>query len=177
MSLSPTAYVILGMLRLGKQTGYDIKQVVDNSTRFFWAASYGQIYPELKRLEEYGLVEGQSEPQGGRQRRVYELTPEGERVLTDWLRDTSDVGNEMRDAALLKLFFADALEPAEAAAIARAARERHEQIVAALGRVHQLKTEAGEMDNKMPFVVLDFGLDYHRWCVERFRQMEKELEG
>ena len=43
MELSPTAYVILGMLRLGKRTGYDMKQLVDRSTRFFWAASYGQI--------------------------------------------------------------------------------------------------------------------------------------
>src|SRR4051794_26733567 len=74
MDLSPTAYVILGMLRLGKRTGYDIKQLVDKSTRFFWAASYGQIYPELKRLEEAGLIRGEADPQGGRQRRAYELT-------------------------------------------------------------------------------------------------------
>ena len=45
--LNGTAYVILGMLGLGARTGYDIKRIVDQSTRFFWAASYGQIYPEL----------------------------------------------------------------------------------------------------------------------------------
>ena len=66
--LSPTGSVILGMLALGKQTGYDIKQFVDKSTRHFWAASYGQIYPELKRLEEQGLVRGRPEPTGGRSR-------------------------------------------------------------------------------------------------------------
>ena len=48
--------------------------MVDSSTRFFWAASYGQIYPELRRLEQAGLVEGRSEPHGGRGRTVYELT-------------------------------------------------------------------------------------------------------
>src|SRR2546427_12215177 len=63
--LTPTGRVILGMLRLGKRTGYEIKQIVDVSTRFFWAASYGQIYPELKRLEERGLVGSRSEPTGG----------------------------------------------------------------------------------------------------------------
>jgi PadR family transcriptional regulator AphA len=58
MELSPTAYVVLGMLNLGARTGYDIKGIVDRSTRFFWAASYGQIYPELNRLEHAGLVKG-----------------------------------------------------------------------------------------------------------------------
>ena len=56
MELGPTAYVILGMLALGPRSGYDIKQFADFSTRHFWATSYGQIYPELKRLTEAGLV-------------------------------------------------------------------------------------------------------------------------
>ena len=84
-SLTPTGRVILGMIALGKQTGYDIKQFVDKSTRHFWAASYGQIYPELRRLEEQGLVRGRSEPTGGRARTVYELTDAGEAALADWL--------------------------------------------------------------------------------------------
>ena len=62
-SLSPTARVILGFLFLGEETGYDIKQVTDRSTRYFWGASYGQIYPELRRLEAAGLVRSrQSSP-------------------------------------------------------------------------------------------------------------------
>ena len=69
--LSGTGYVILGMLALGVRTGYDIKAIVDRSTRFFWAASYGQIYPELRRLEEAGLVEGKSSPTGARKRKEY----------------------------------------------------------------------------------------------------------
>ena len=60
--LSPTAYVILGMVRREPRSGYEIKALVDNSTRFFWAASYGQIYPELKRLSEAGLVGAPTPP-------------------------------------------------------------------------------------------------------------------
>ena len=44
MDLSPTAYVILGMVSREARSGYEIKAAVDGSTRFFWAASYGQIY-------------------------------------------------------------------------------------------------------------------------------------
>ena len=31
----------------------EIKQLVDKATRFFWAASYGQIYPLLKQNNLY----------------------------------------------------------------------------------------------------------------------------
>jgi DNA-binding PadR family transcriptional regulator len=165
--LSPTAYVVLGMVRAGFRTGYEIKQLVDKSTRFFWAASYGQIYPELKRMEEAGLVKGTAEPQGGRQRRVYDLTAEGEAALDHWLRNTDNVAVEMRDPVLLKLFFADALDPEDAAALAAAAKERNTAIAHTL---EQLNPPAGT-----PRVVRDFGLDYHRWCAQRFAQMEQDL--
>ena len=53
---------MLGLLAGGPRSGYDIKSIVDRSTRFFWAASYGQIYPELRRLEAEGLIEGEDSP-------------------------------------------------------------------------------------------------------------------
>ena len=48
------APVILGLLSVRPMSGYDMKRFVDHSTRFFWAASYGQIYPVLRRLESDG---------------------------------------------------------------------------------------------------------------------------
>ena len=43
MRAGGVAYVILGALRAQPRTGYEIKRLVDKATRFFWAASYGQI--------------------------------------------------------------------------------------------------------------------------------------
>src|SRR5256886_13969221 len=74
VELSPTGRVILGMIAFGKRTGYEIKTFVDKTTRYFWAASYRQIYPELKRLEEQGLVRGRPDPSGGRARTAHDLT-------------------------------------------------------------------------------------------------------
>jgi PadR family transcriptional regulator AphA len=34
-------------------SGYDIRKTVQESIRFFWSESYGQIYPALKRLGGY----------------------------------------------------------------------------------------------------------------------------
>ncbi|HXZ56720.1 MAG TPA: PadR family transcriptional regulator, partial [Gaiellaceae bacterium] len=92
--------VVLGMLSLGPRSGYDIKAVVDRSTRFFWAASYGQIYPELRRLEEEGLIEGEDAPSGGRSRRVFRLTDAGRKALEDWLLGPKTT-IEYRDESLL----------------------------------------------------------------------------
>src|SRR5438128_1656186 len=119
-SLTPTARVILGMLKLGVRTGYDVKKVIDTSTRFFWGASYGQIYPELKRLRAAGLVRAKDEPRGQVKRTVYSLTAAGEKALHEWLTDTETFTFEMRDEGLLRLFFGDALSREEIVANLRA---------------------------------------------------------
>ncbi len=113
-SLSPTARVILGLLAWRPRTGYEIKQVTDQSTRFFWGASYGQIYPELRRLETDGLVESREEPRGRVPRRVFSLTTAGREALDAWLEEPEEA-YEVRDEGLLKLFFGDLMSPAAAA--------------------------------------------------------------
>ncbi len=99
-TLSPTAKIILAFLRFRPRSGYDIKQSVEVSTQFFWGASFGQIYPELRRLEEAALVEVESE--GGRGRKVYRLTTAGEQTVDDWLRGEGELF-QYRDEGLLRL--------------------------------------------------------------------------
>ena len=67
-------WAVLGLIASTPRSGYDIKRIVDRSIRHFWAASYGQIYPELKRLEEAGWIAGDDASNGGRARRVYRIT-------------------------------------------------------------------------------------------------------
>src|ERR1700742_5359611 len=97
VELSPTGRVILGMIALGKCTGYDIKAFIDKTARYFWAASYGQIYPELKRLEGQGLVRGRPEPSGGRAHTVYKLTEAGTAALQRWLESDDPPSYALRD--------------------------------------------------------------------------------
>ena len=86
MRLKPGSYLILGMLDSGISTGYAIKRAVDRSTRFFWAASLAQVYPELAALENGGYIIGTDAPRGARPRRVYRLTDKGREALQEWLR-------------------------------------------------------------------------------------------
>src|SRR6202050_3950690 len=76
--LSAPAYVVLGMVRLGARSGYEIKQMVDQSIRFFWTISQVQIYPSLGQLEQAALITGRDQPQARRRKRVYEITGAGE---------------------------------------------------------------------------------------------------
>jgi len=170
--MEPTAItpVILGLLASRPRSGYDIKAVVDRSTRFFWAASYGQIYPELRRLEKAGLVEGRNAPSGGRRRREFELTAKGREELLRWLADPAAMA-ELRDESLLKLFFADALPLEQALEQLRVRRQGHEEFLAFLREV-----DARPGDDP-PFVdlVLRYGIAYAEFNVEWCKREEKRL--
>jgi PadR family transcriptional regulator, regulatory protein AphA len=168
--LSATGYVILGMLGLGARTGYDIKGIVDNSTRFFWAASYGQIYPELRRLEKAGLIEGKSSPTGARKRQEYLLTEAGRVELVRWLEAPAQMP-ELRDENLLKLFFADMLPLEHALEQIRLRRVGHEQFLAVLREIDERPGE------DPPFVdlVLRYGIAYGEFNVAWCREQEARL--
>lgn len=167
MDLSSTAKVILGMVALGRTTGYDIKQLVDKSTRNFWAASYGQIYPELKRLEDAGLLAGSDAPSGGRARRSYRLTKAGDKALRAWLTSDAEPVWELRDEHTLKLFFADLLTAEEKRALVRARIEFHEQTAA---RLRQIEPVARAADARSPLEVLLRGIDLHEFIAGQMRK-------
>jgi PadR family transcriptional regulator AphA len=173
MELGPTGYVILGMLRNGPRSGYEIKQVVDNSTRFFWAASYGQIYPELRKLAKAGLVEGESRPTGGRRRTVYRLTDAGREELRRWL-DQPPERLELRDEGLLKLFFAGAADPGKAVEIIDAKQRLMEEKLAALREIEPLAADASASD-PFPYLVLRYGLESSEWVIAWCERARAEL--
>jgi PadR family transcriptional regulator, regulatory protein AphA len=170
MELSPTAYVILGMLGWRPMSGYEIKSLVDKSTRFFWAASYGQIYPELRKLSADGLIEGKASPQGGRRRNVYRLTAAGRRELRDWLGVDADVF-ELRDEGLLKLFFAEAGGPEAAIQALDSKRREHQRVLAHLEGI-----EAKGRPGGFAALVLRYGIECNRWQAEWCERSMRELE-
>src|SRR5918996_4408848 len=149
MELSATGKVILGMLAARPRSGYEIKQLVDSSARYFWAASYGQIYPELKKLEKAGLITADDSSTGARQRTTFNLTAGGRRAAREWIRKPPEV-LETRDEGLLKLFFAYSIDPKRAAEIARERAEISRQKAAQLRAIAEATDEAGEPAPRPP---------------------------
>src|SRR5574340_215034 len=79
-------YALLGFLSYRSLTGYDLKQVMDHSTAYFWHATQSQIYRTLKELEEARQVISSVEPHEGRpDPRVYTITETGRAELQGWL--------------------------------------------------------------------------------------------
>ncbi len=171
ISLTATGRVVLGMIALGVRSGYEIKQLVDKSTRHFWAASYGQIYPELRRLEEDGLVHGRPDPSGARAKMLYELTPLGDQALRDWLLSEQGLVYELRNEGMLKLFFSD-LEPEAAVRTVRAMRELHER---SHEQLRLVQAAAPPHMSQGPGLTLELGLGITGWLIEWCKGTEARL--
>jgi PadR family transcriptional regulator, regulatory protein AphA len=164
MELSPTAKVVLGMIALGERTGYDIKRTVERSTAFFWGASYGQIYPELERLERAGLVE--SEPRGPRRRKEYTVTATGLRALREWLTSRDPLWFSTRDEGLLKVFFADLADQEQRLANVRQIIEQNEEGLAFFQTIEAAGSTAD---------ALAYGIDFLEWNLGWWRRFERRL--
>ncbi|HEY7122223.1 MAG TPA: PadR family transcriptional regulator [Solirubrobacterales bacterium] len=181
MELSATAKVILGMLSARPRSGYEIKQLVDSSARFFWAASYGQIYPELKKLEKDGLIAGDDSSQGGRQRTTFKLTAKGRRAAREWIAGAPEV-LETRDEGLLMLFFAGSIESERAAEIAReraaTARQKAAELRAIADQVEETGTPQGvdAQPDAGSLTVLRYGIEMSEWAAEWFERAAEDLE-
>ncbi len=160
--LTNTGRVLLGMIAEGHATGYAIKAEVERSTRFYWGASIGGIYPELRRLEQAGLLTRREDPRGGARRHAYQLTQEGVRALHDWLTHPEECEIEMRHEGLLKLRFAGVLDPGERAAVIERMRMLHERRIALLQR----RLDEGGFDDPFHRMTIEYGLGWNRWARE-----------
>jgi PadR family transcriptional regulator, regulatory protein AphA len=173
MRLKPSSYLVLGMVNLGHQTGYAIKRSVDRSTRFFWAASLAQVYPELAALEADGYVVSTEDPHGARPRKAYRLTDQGRAALAQWLRRERAPDFEFRDEGLLRVFFADALPLEDAIELVRRLRVRAEEIERDFhDRILPLAQAA---PGRFLFIAAREGADYYSWRAAWFRSLESEL--
>ena len=122
---------LLGLLNHKPMTGYDLKKIFDYPMGFFWVAQMSQIYRELNKLEEKGLVKSEIVPQEKRpDRKVYQLTKEGKETFLDWLNKFPDqLSQTSRSQFLMRIFFSSRIKLDELAfEIRRYKKEKEEQL-------------------------------------------------
>jgi DNA-binding PadR family transcriptional regulator len=177
MKLRSPSYLVLGMLRLGARSGYGIKKAADLSTRVFFPTSLAQVYPELSRLQDDGLVSRREDPHGARSRSAYELTDRGEEALLAWLRSERFAPAQFRDEGLLRLFFADALSHDEQLALVRRMRDRsraaHRWMQTTVLPAARALEESGF---RHPHAVARLGAESYAFVAEWLERFEAELE-
>ena len=75
--------VVLASLGRGPLHGYAIIKSVRERSEGELALLEGTLYPALHRLEQAGLVKSSWSTEGGRRRRIYELTTKGRSALAE----------------------------------------------------------------------------------------------
>jgi DNA-binding PadR family transcriptional regulator len=88
-------------------SGYDLGLTIRGTVGHFWNESYGQIYPNLKKLANDGFVSCKTERQKGKpDRRIYSITGKGRERLKEWLA-VPPQPEIPRNEMLLKVFFGE----------------------------------------------------------------------
>lgn len=78
------AHAILASILDKPITGYDLAKRF-GTDGYFWRASHQQIYGELKRLEQAGMIEPATPITGPRRNRPVAITDAGRELLIEWI--------------------------------------------------------------------------------------------
>lgn len=122
--LNATAGALLGLLRSGPRSGYDLVAEANKVIGGFWTITRSQVYRELADLADRGLIERGKV--GRRDRQPFRLTAKGRAAFRKWVNTAPEPEN-LRIPLLLRLTFADELDPQALGAVLAEHRGVHEQ--------------------------------------------------
>jgi PadR family transcriptional regulator AphA len=165
--LSETSYLVLGMLQHTQPaTPYDLKQVAELSSKYFWSIPHSLLYSECERLAKEGLLIEEREPEG-RRRRIYRVTKAGTDAFEAWRAEPGRAVSELRDLSYLKLFLG-----ADPAMLAKAYLPEHE---ATLRRFEELRNASGGVQvPRGPWLAFDAGMRHMRESVRFWKTLLDE---
>ena len=101
----------LGLLAQQPGSGYDLLKTFEKSMANVWPATQSQLYGELNKLADSGLIEVADI--GPRGRKEYRITRAGRAELQRWMMNPQN-DPPFRDASLLRVFLLGEIEPEQA---------------------------------------------------------------
>jgi DNA-binding PadR family transcriptional regulator len=139
--LSPTAYVVLGLVSVRPAAGHELAGFAARSVGLIFPLTRSHIYSELDRLRQLGLLTATEVAQErSPNKRVYEVTQEGNDVLSRWLEEAPLGSERQRNLFMVRIFFGDRMASGrleelldEYERAARARRDHLAEIVDRLG--------------------------------------------
>jgi DNA-binding PadR family transcriptional regulator len=164
-------YAALGLLAQQPGSGYDLLKRFENSMANVWPATQSQLYGELNKLAEAGLIEVTD--LGPRGRKEYRVTKAGRQDLLRWMTAADD-DPPYRSAELLRVFLLGEMPPGQARAHMVAVAEH---ATAQLSRYQQLRDAVDWDDSNANFygrAALEYGLraqameaDWAKWLIKQ----------
>jgi DNA-binding PadR family transcriptional regulator len=104
-------YAILGLINKQDITGYDLIKIFNDSVFDFWSANQSQVYPELKKLVQAGLIQYQVVIQGEcLEKKLYSITEKGREELEKWMLEEEPPLPASKDVFKLRLYFSEHLK-------------------------------------------------------------------
>ncbi len=104
-------YATLGLLAQHPGSGYDLLKRFEASMANVWPATQSQLYGELNKLADDGLIEVTAV--GARGRKEYAVTDAGRADLLEWITQKGD-GAPIRRPDVLKVFLLGEIPPTQA---------------------------------------------------------------
>ncbi|MGN5377808.1 PadR family transcriptional regulator [Streptomyces sp. MUSC 14] len=169
-------YAVLAALLEGEASGYELSKVFDVSLANFWPATPQQLYRELERLAQDGLVEARTVQQERRpNKRMFTLTATGRAELSVFAAEPPKRPTAVRDELLIKIQAMDAGDPEVTRALieerrgwARGKLDRYrrvrERLLDGRGEEEYLRTA----ERVGPYLTLMAGISFEeenlRWC-------------
>lgn len=155
-TVNPTAAALLGLLARADMSGYDLHRTAQDVFGDFWTVTRSQVYRELARLRDNGLVTaGETGP---RSRRPYALTDSGREAFGAWI--AQEPGAEtIRFPLLMTLTFGDWVGRERLLAFAAAQRPAHE---ARLAEYRRGVVDAREHGQAFSAATVAFGIRYEQ---------------
>lgn len=173
--LSPVSCLVLGLIGLrGASTPYDLKKAITRSVSYFWPFPHSQLYGEPERLVNAGLLDRVTED-GGRRRKLYTLTKEGRDALREWLKTPPDAIFEMRDMAVLQLFFSEFMSEEELVTLAHRQIALYRERLATYREIEA--TYAKTMGRNRRMSPLYLGVRMATACLEFWEDIAKNPPG
>lgn len=170
-------HALLGLLAYEPASGYDLaKEFAGELGRYAWQATHTQIYPELAKLDDEGLIEvAETGPRG---RRTYAITEAGRAELRSWLLQPP-TGSAVRNEPVLRMFLLSSLDRDDAreylAGAAKACQEELNDLRAILDDGDRDRPA----DKPLPFGRLagEFGVRFYEmtrdWALWALEQVDR----
>jgi PadR family transcriptional regulator, regulatory protein AphA len=122
--LSASCLAVLGLVAIRPTSGYELVAFADRSIAYFWSIPRSQLYRELARLEELGLISGTHVTQtSAPDKRVFEISEAGRDVLVAWVESPTLPATRSKNGFLLKVFMARHARPEALGPLLRGYRE------------------------------------------------------
>lgn len=172
------AEAILVCLTERPMSGYDLAKNFDASIGYFWRASHQQIYRELGKLREKGLVSSREVSQEGKPNRIiHTLTKEGKLFLRAWSKKPVNQPS-IKDDLMVKFY---ALENMDISALKEQLLirvDKHKDLLNRYNRIKEKYYDGQNLDltQKGKLIVLEIGIHTEVYNIERIEDSLSKIE-